>query len=286
MRCGIIREAFCEVIAMKLHFLQNLNRGGFGKIELFYDETNGKKVVKKSLLDPTPDNCQRLIREGRIIMKLRNSPNIVDLVAYDFNPSNPSLYLPYYEEGTLQSWVGNNNWHSSMLVVQNCAAGLRDVHNLGGIHRDIKPPNMFLEKVAQGTQVKLGDFGFGRLPHPFTQGEITRHACGTDGYIAPELYIKGAEFTPACDIYSLGITGIELITGQRNRESIMPMWINNGVKDLLLKMTSFNPNERPTAQMIVNQGKNLIETYDNNFNTVVTVGGLGLLAFLLGKAAK
>jgi serine/threonine protein kinase len=196
---------------------------------------------------------------------------------------NPSLILPYYELGTLESHKGSNNWYDSMLIVQNCAAALRDVHKSGGIHRDVKPSNLFLEKVPQGTQVKLGDFGFGRLPYPFTQGEITRHACGTEGYIAPELYFKGAEFTPSCDIYSLGITGIELITGNRNRDSIIPMWINNDVKDLLLKMTSVNLGERPTAQTVVTEGKKIIETYKLNFNTVVTVGGIGLAAFLLGK---
>jgi eukaryotic-like serine/threonine-protein kinase len=270
---------------VKLQFLKNLSPGGFGKIELYYDLESGRKIVKKSLLDPTWDNCQRLIREGKILMKLKNSPNIVDLVAYDFNLFNPALYLPYYDQGTLQSRVGSNNWYDSILIVQNCASALRDVHKLGGIHRDVKPPNMFFEKVPQGTQVKLGDFGFGRIPYPFTQSEITRHACGTEGYIAPELY-RGAEFTPACDIYSLGITGIELITGSRNRESIQPMWINNAVKDLLLRMTSLNPNKRPTAQMVVDEGRIIVENYKANFNTVVAVGGIGLLALALIKAAK
>lgn len=170
-----------------------------------------------------------------------------------------------------------------MLVIQNCAAGLRDVHKLGGIHRDVKPPNMFLEKVPEGLRVKLGDFGFGRIPYPFTNGDITRHACGTPDYIAPELYIDGAEFTPACDIYSLGITGIELITGNRNPESIKAYWINNDVKALLLKMTSFNPQIRPTAQYVVDSGREIIEAYNKNFDTSVKVIGAGLLGWLFYK---
>jgi eukaryotic-like serine/threonine-protein kinase len=271
---------------MRLRLLKNLARGGFGKIELFYDETNKRRIVKKSLLEITSDNCERLIREGRILMKLNKSPNIVDLIAYDFNPFNPALYLPYYEEGTLESWVGNSNWYDSILIVQNCAAALRDIHRLGGIHRDVKPANMFFEKVAQGKQVKLGDFGFGRIPYPFTNGEITRHACGTPGYIDPELYKQGAQFTQTSDIYSLGITGIELITGSRNPESIKPMWINNSVKDLLLRMVNLNPKLRPTAQMIVTEGSKIIDNYNANFNTVVGVAGLGLVTYLLFKAAK
>lgn len=272
-------------MTVQLQFLKNLTNGGFGKIKLFYDPKYNRKIVQKSLLNPNPENCERLIREGRIYMKLKDSPNIADLIGYDFNPQNPSLFLPYYEEGTVQSWVGNNNWHSTMLILQNCAAGLRDVHKIGGIHRDVKPSNMFLEKVPEGLRVKLGDFGLGRIPYPFTNGDITRHACGTPDYIAPELFYEGAEFTPACDIYSLGITGIELITGKRNPESINPYWINNDVKALLLRMTSPIPEMRPSAQNIVETGRTIIETYNKNFDTTVKVIGAGLISWLLYKGA-
>lgn len=103
-------------------------------------------------------------------------------------------------------------------------------------------------------------------------------------YIAPELYEPNARFTPACDIYSLGISGIELITGSRQRESIKSIWINNEVSALLWEMTSWMPNARPDAAAVVSRVKNLIETYNETFKTVVTVGGLGLLGFCLYKA--
>jgi serine/threonine protein kinase len=64
---------------------------------------------------------------------------------------------------------------------------------------------------------------------------MTVHARGTPDYIAPELYMPNAKFTPACDIYSLGITGIELITGSRKQGSIKDIWINNDVTQILWK---------------------------------------------------
>jgi serine/threonine protein kinase len=68
---------------------------------------------------------------------------------------------------------------------------------------------------------------------------MTRNAFGTEGYIAPEMYKPGAQYTKACDIYSLDITEIELLTATRDRNSINSAWIiNSELKKLLLRMTS------------------------------------------------
>jgi serine/threonine protein kinase len=52
-------------------------------------------------------------------------------------------------------------------AIQHAALGLHAIHELGGFHRDTKPANLFLGKNVSGQlAVKLGDFGFGRLPYP------------------------------------------------------------------------------------------------------------------------
>lgn len=271
----------------RYEFLGSLGSGGFGKISLYYDHQAQKKVVQKALLDPTPDNCRRLIREGKMYMRLRDNQHIADLLAHRFDYTDPCLLLPFYEDGTLQKHVGSGNWYDSIIYIQHGAVGLQGVHALGGIHRDIKPPNMFVDRNEQGQKlIKLGDFGFGRLPQPFTSGDITRHACGTPDYIAPELYLPNPEFTPECDIYSLGITGIELITGSRNRESIKNIWINGDVTKLLLAMTSWIPSQRPDAQTVASTITSIVKTYDENFKTGVKVAALGLLGVLLYKGAS
>lgn len=264
--------------------IKRLGRGGFGKIELFYDNELQREVVRKSLINPTYDNCQRLIREGEICMQLSREVHVVDLLDYDFNYSNPWLMFPHYEEGTLEKRVGSRDWYDSIIYVQNAAKGLRAVHGIGGIHRDTKPSNLFVDKRVDGKRfVRVGDFGFGRLPQPYTSGTMTVHPCGTPDYIAPELYLPNARFTQACDIYSLGITGIELITGSRKRESINTMWINNDVAQLLLEMTSWTPSKRPDAATVAARSLTIIQSYDSNFKKVVTAGLAGLAAFGLFK---
>jgi len=271
-------------MTQRYKLIQPIGRGGFGRIELLYDQQLQQKVVRKTLMNPTYENCQRLIREGEICMQLRDEVNIVDLLDYDFNYSNPCLVLPYYDNGTLETRVGNRDWYDSIIYIQNAASGLRAVHNLGGIHRDTKPSNLFVDKRADGKYfVRVGDFGFGRLPQPFTSGTMTVHPCGTPDYIAPELYLPNARFSPACDIYSLGITGIELITGSRKRESINTIWINNDVTQLLREMTSWIPSKRPDAATVAARSLDIIQTYDKNFSSVVKVGLAGLAAYGLYK---
>jgi serine/threonine protein kinase len=105
---------------------------------------------------------------------------------------------------------------------------------------------------------------------------MTANAFGTPEYIAPELYMPNPKFTQACDIYSLGITGIELITGSRKRESIKDIWINNDVTQLLWDMTSWTPSARPDAATVVSRIREIVQAYDKSFSTAVK-WGIGLL---------
>jgi TolB-like protein len=88
---------------------------------------------------------------------------------------------------------------------------------LGILHGDLKPSNLFLCPVAGGgTRVVVTDFGLARLanraPHEWTR---TGQRLGTPAYMAPELFYSG-ELTFAADIYSFGITILEMTTGCRD----------------------------------------------------------------------
>src|SRR5690606_3187921 len=87
-------------------------------------------------------------------------------------------------------------------------AGLELIHQRGVIHRDVKPDNIFFD--ARGT-AKLGDFG---VAHLLDLGQTqTGGLIGTLAYVAPE-QITGAPLTITADLYALGVTLFEALTGR------------------------------------------------------------------------
>jgi serine/threonine protein kinase len=91
------------------------------------------------------------------------------------------------------------------ILLQVCA-GLDYAHKQGIVHQDIKPPNLF---VQPNDQVKIVDFGLACSP-----GDADSSLRGTIFYAPPEL-IEGDSVNEQTDIYCLGITAFEMITGQR-----------------------------------------------------------------------
>lgn len=74
-------------------------------------------------------------------------------------------------------------------------------HASGIVHRDIKPENLlYSSKDAKGSVVKISDFGLAR----FVNNELATTACGTPGYVAPEV-LKGTGYGKEVDIWSIGV---------------------------------------------------------------------------------
>ena len=126
----------------------------------------------------------------------------------------------------------------------------------GCVHRDIKPHNLLIR--ADGTTI-IGDLGivsWSDLNPDFTSaGTITRSSMqlGSWHYMAPEQLAEPHEVTAASDVYSLGVTLFEFLTGTpltpqhfaAQKLPEIPAW--PGAREWILRMTSFDATERPTV---------------------------------------
>ncbi len=121
---------------------------------------------------------------------------------------------------------------------------------------------------------------------------MTNTACGTVGYMAPEI-LNYNSFSAKSDIYSLGITLIELMTGSKNRNSLDRIQIPEKFKKLILSMTAFQPDARPKVNQVLWNVNDIMRTCDfsenkesNNLELwAVAAIGVGILA-LLSSASK
>lgn len=221
--------------------------GGFGHVHLARREADGLLVAIKFLHDLNDENVRRFYREAKILHQQLGNPYVVRLFHSEFQSSPPYIVMEYCKGGSLRSWVGKNvDWLQVAAALSNAAAGLSKIHEVGGFHRDVKPDNLLIAEKDDGSKViKVGDFGVARVPRTSTQ-PMTRSAWGTEGYMAPEILL-GRDFTKACDVYSLGVTGLELLTGTRDPARLRARSdIPQQLRELLFRMMSPQAALRPT----------------------------------------
>lgn len=233
--------------------LRRLGAGGFGTVYLALEARTQRQVAIKFLdSDALDDEARRRFgREARLLYQQLHNPHVVTLLDHDLDCERPFIVLEYCEEGSLRRWVGQNKpWQEVATAVGHALIGLSELHSLGGFHRDIKPDNLLLgrEPASERLTVKVADFGLAR--HPITgTGPMSRSQRGTDGYIAPEV-LGGVAFTVAADVYSLGVTAIELLTGCREVAALASARCPGEFAFLLRGMVAPAPLRRPPPEQI------------------------------------
>lgn len=239
-----------QTLDNRFKVLEELKRGGFGFVHRAIDLSTSQEVAVKRLIRLEQLDLDLFVREARYLHRARANPNVVKLIWHNLQHNPPYIVLEYCAGGSLRSRVGKLNWRDVCNIVGAAAHALQTVHEAGGHHRDVKPDNLLLAGPQNGSWlVKLGDFGLARVPSSRTTSLLTRNACGTEGYMDPAL-LSGAPFTAACDIYSLGITAIELLTGSRDPAAVRDKRIPSNLSDLISRMTSLDAAKRPNARLV------------------------------------
>jgi len=195
--------------------LEEIGRGGMGVVFKARHEKLGRLVALKMLaphLAGNPKMRARFLREAKLQANL-NHPNVVNIFDYLEEGENAFLVMEYVSGQTLEEMLlkkGRFSVEETLHVAKGVLEALSFMHRKGIIHRDIKPSNIM---VTETGLVKVTDFGIARLAEeeaPITQvgGKI-----GTLFYMAPEL-LKEGKLSPAADIYSLGVTLFQLLSGK------------------------------------------------------------------------
>ncbi len=196
-----------------------LGSGGMGTVYLAEQTLIGARVAVKVLHPHMAQDARlraRFYAEARTV-NLIGHPNIVRI--FDINESSDGLhyFVMEYLEGTPLSRLPRPMDPSTVacLLAQACDA-LEAVHRCGVVHRDLKPDNLLMmERQGELPVLKVLDFGVAKaLRDPGAQEQtVAGQVFGTPAYMAPEQW-AGQPVDGRADLYSLGVTGYLLITGQ------------------------------------------------------------------------
>lgn len=216
-----------DFVGNDYELLKVLGRGGMGVVfearHRFIDQLVALKVLYPHLL--TEENWQRFVREARALGRL-DHPGVVKIFncGIDAGRSAPFYVMELIKGDSLADLISHRGAFEEELSVRaaiEAARALHFAHGMGVVHRDVKPSNFVLPHSAKSSNLNLKvlDFGIAALSSDRLSSNerqrltATGQIFGTPYYMSPEV-VTGQEASPLSDVYSLGCTLFEMLTGQ------------------------------------------------------------------------
>jgi serine/threonine protein kinase len=207
------------VIDARYLLKREIARGGMGVVYEAEHLASAASVAIKLLTAEHAHGSearQRLLREGQALQQSQH-PGVVSALAFGETEHGPFLVMELLEGRPLDGILTVRRKipvaDTVSIGLQLCRA-LEVVHARGLYHRDIKPGNIFIARDAHGDEVaKLFDFGIARIEVALPKLTMMGAVLGTPEYMAPEQLLARDDIDHRCDIYAVGVTLYEGLTG-------------------------------------------------------------------------
>lgn len=219
--------------------------------QLSLDRLVAIKVLPKKF-STNPSFIERFYKEGRAAARL-NHNNIV--AAYDVGQAGEHHYfvMEYVDGDTVYDRIVARKRvpeREALEVIRQVAAALQHAHEMGFVHRDIKPKNIMM--TTSGV-AKLADLGLARAISDKEAAEAeSGRAYGTPYYISPEQIRGSVDIGPPADIYGLGATLYHMVTGKVPYEGTTPSQVmHRHLKAPLVPPDHLNPHISANTALII-----------------------------------
>jgi len=248
---------------------RELGSGAFSIVKLaIHKKSKEQRAIKMIDKDAIKEKKEMLEREVDILKRIQH-PNIIAVVEIYETPRYLNLVMELATGGELFDSIvsrGKYTEKDAARIIQQVASACKYLHSIGIVHRDLKPENLLLENKNPDCRIKIADFGLSKI---MEAQSILQTACGTPGYVAPEVLI-GEGYNQEVDVWSIGVIMYILLCGfppfyadnnSKLFEKIMsgaysfpsPYWdkISASAKDLIKCMLVVDPKKRYTSSQVM-----------------------------------
>jgi len=237
------------------HSLGLIGKGQFGEVYCAYDYLQ-RDLVAIKVIEVKRFSTQQFLRELRFLVSL-NHPHIVSCQGLKHYHEQRYLVMDYCEGGSLRDLInrGNLRIKDSLQIIIDILSGLAHTHARQIVHCDLKPENILLSLIPDSWSAKISDFGIAKAMDE-KYYSVSLGDTGSPAYMAPERFY--GKFSPASDLYAVGIILYELIVGERpfsgtpselitahlNQHPVIPESVPFFLKSIIVKALEKLPQHR------------------------------------------
>jgi len=249
---------------------KELGRGTFSVVREATRNSDGKRFAVKCINRKglTKEDEEALVAEVEILRTI-DHPNILNLLDVYSEESSYYLVTELLEGGELFDRIIEKEYYpekEARDLVKLLLEAMAYCHSKNIAHRDLKPENLLLTSKTDDASIKIGDFGFAKA---YSGGSELQTACGTPGYVAPEI-LEGKPYDSKVDVWSIGIITYTLLCGyppfhddvhtklfqmikKGEFEFDSPYWdeVSQSPRDFISKMLITDPSKRPTCDELL-----------------------------------
>ena len=273
------------VLGERYQIISRVGSGGMADVYKAKDQKLDRLVAVKVLKPEFREDTNFVAKFGKEAQAAAglSHPNVVNVFDVGEDRGLYYIVMELVERITLKAYItrkGKLSVKEATSIAIQVSLGLEAAHNRGIVHRDVKPQNII---ISTDGKVKLSDFGIAKATNSNT---ITANVMGSVHYSSPE-QVRGGASDARSDIYSLGITMYEMVTGRvpydgdttvavaikHLQEEMVPPSrytpdIPYSMEQIILKCTQKNPDRRyqNMAQLIEDLKRSLLDPQGNFVN--------------------
>ncbi|GAA6107024.1 calcium/calmodulin-dependent protein kinase IGb isoform X1 [Tachysurus ichikawai] len=244
-------------------FIEVLGSGAFSEVFMVKERKTGKLFAIKCVKKKNKKDIN-LENEIAVLRRIKHE-NVVGLEDLYESRTHYYLVMQLVSGGELFDRILDRGVYSekdASLVIRQVLDGVNYLHKNGIVHRDLKPENLLYYSPDEKSKIMISDFGLSKMEDK----GIMSTACGTPGYVAPEVLAQ-KPYSKAVDCWSIGVITYILLCGyppfyeesetrlfskimKAKYEFDSPFWddISDSAKDFIRNMMQKNPNLRYTTE--------------------------------------